>query len=130
MDGGTSAYSRVATSENETARTSTAQTDRMAATMTPTNQRIRTKIGIFAALVILCACGAASARFRQPSSEYAARRAKLRAGVDGPIVIYGYTGHEDASEVAIFFQEPNFYYLTGHSEPAAVLVIASGVSDA
>ncbi|HET7840908.1 MAG TPA: aminopeptidase P N-terminal domain-containing protein, partial [Terriglobia bacterium] len=43
--------------------------------------------------------------------------------VDGPIVIFGYTGHEDASEVAVFFQEPNFYYLTGHDEPGAALVI-------
>jgi Xaa-Pro aminopeptidase len=96
--------------------------------------RTRTQIGIFAALAILCACGVAAARFRQPNDEYAARRAKLRAGVDGPIVIYGYTGHEDASEVAIFFQEPSFYYLTGHDEPAAALVIvpnaAVGGSDA
>ncbi len=85
--------------------------------------KTRKRIGIFAALAILCACGVASARFRQPNNEYAARRAKLRAGVDGPIVIYGYTGHEDASEVAIFFQEPSFYYLTGHDEPGAVLLI-------
>ena len=92
--------------------------------MNTANSRTRVRIGILGALAILCLCGAASARFRQPSSEYAARRAKLRAAVDGPIVLYGYTGHEDESEVAIFFQEPNFYYLTGHSEPGAVLVIA------
>ena len=55
-----------------------------------------------------CVCSVASARFRQPTEEYAARRAKLRAAVDGPIVILGYTGHEDASEVALFFQEPHF----------------------
>jgi Xaa-Pro aminopeptidase len=65
----------------------------------------------------------AHARFRQPNAEYQARRAKLRAAVDGPIVIFGYTGHEDASEVAVFFQEPNFYYLTGHDEPGAALVL-------
>src|SRR5580700_11374880 len=64
------------------------------------------------------------ARFRQPSAEYQARRAKLRAKLDGPVVMFGYTGHEDASEVAISFQEPYFYYLTGHDEPgAAVLLI-------
>ncbi len=78
---------------------------------------------LLAAVVMACACGVASARFRQPSDEYAARRAKLRAAVDGPIVVYGYTGHEDASEVAIFFQEESFYYLTGHDEPGAVLLI-------
>ncbi len=63
------------------------------------------------------------ARFPQPHEEYQARRAKLRAAVDGPVVIYGYTGNEDTSEYAIFFQEPNFYYLSGHSEPGAALVL-------
>lgn len=65
----------------------------------------------------------ATARFRQPNSEYQARRAQLRAKVDAPVVVFGYTGHEDASEVAIFFQEPYFYYLTGHDEPGAVLLL-------
>ena len=63
------------------------------------------------------------ARFPQPHEEYQARRAKLRAAVDGPVVIYGYTGNEDTSEYAIFFQEPNFYYLSGHTEPGAALVL-------
>jgi Xaa-Pro aminopeptidase len=63
------------------------------------------------------------ARFRQPSAEYQGRRAKLRAAVDSPVVIFGYTGHEDASEVAVFFQEPYFYYLTGHDEPGAALLL-------
>jgi Xaa-Pro aminopeptidase len=92
--------------------------------MNAANSRTPRRIAILAALAILCACTVASARFRQPNDEYAARRAKLRTGVDGPIVIYGYTGNEDASEVAVFFQEPSFYYLTGHDEPGAVLVIA------
>jgi Xaa-Pro aminopeptidase len=43
--------------------------------------------------------------------------------VDAPIVIFGYTGHEDASEVAVFFQEPHFYYLTGHDQPGAALLL-------
>jgi len=74
-------------------------------------------------LAVACACCVVQARFRQPSEEYAARRTKLRASVDGPIVVFGYTGHEDASEVAIFFQETHFYYLTGHDEPGAVLLL-------
>jgi len=78
---------------------------------------------LLVALAIVCACGFAQARFRQPSSEYQARREKLRATVDGPIVLYGYTGHEDTSEVAVFFQEPSFYYLSGHDEPGAALVL-------
>lgn len=76
-----------------------------------------------ALLVVACASCVAQARFRQRSREYQERRATLSALVDGPIVIFGYTGHEDASEVAVFFQEPNFYYLTGHDEPGAVLVL-------
>jgi len=67
------------------------------------------------------------ARFRQPNAEYQARREKLRAMVDGPIVIYGFTGHEDASEVALYFQEQNFYYLTGFSQPGAALVLIPDV---
>jgi Xaa-Pro aminopeptidase len=58
---------------------------------------------------------------------------QLRAKLDGPVVVFGYTGHEDASEVAIFFQEPYFYYLTGHDEPGAALVLvpdAPGVNSA
>ncbi|MGD0963393.1 MAG: aminopeptidase P family protein [Candidatus Acidiferrales bacterium] len=69
-------------------------------------------------------CCLAQARFRQASAEYQARRTQLRAKVDGPVVIFGYTGHEDASEVAIFFQEPYFYYLSGHDEPGAALLLA------
>lgn len=89
---------------------------------------------IFLTLLLALICGVAQARFRQPNAEYQARRAKLLAQVDGPVVIFGYTGHEDASEVAVFFQEPYFYYLTGHDEPgAAVLLIPdppAGKSDA
>ena len=69
------------------------------------------------------------ARFRQPSTEYQARRAQLRAKVDGPVVVFGYTGHEDASEVAIFFQEPYFYYLTGHDQPGAALLLVPDVAN-
>lgn len=75
-------------------------------------------------------CAPAQARFRQPNHEYQARRAKLRATVDAPIVIFGYTGHEDASEVAVFFQETHFYYLTGHDQSgAALLLIPARSSD-
>ena len=77
-------------------------------------------------LAVACICCVAQARFRQPSAEYAARRTALRKTVDGPIVIFGYTGHEDASEVAVFFQEPHFYYLTGHDEPGAAMVLIPG----
>jgi Xaa-Pro aminopeptidase len=77
-----------------------------------------------AAIAALLAIAAAlPGRFRQASSEYQARREKLRATLDAPLVLFGFTGHEDASEVAVFFQEPYFYYLTGHNEPGAVVVV-------
>ena len=93
----------------------------------PSDSKVRREISrsYISSCVLLLAlaflCGVAQARFRQPNQEYQARRAKLRAMVDAPIVIFGYTGHEDASEVAVFFQEPHFYYLTGHDQPGAAV---------
>jgi Xaa-Pro aminopeptidase len=93
-------------------------------TVRPTTRSIAFRPALFSiALALACECGVAQARFRQPNEEYQARRAKLRASVDGPVVIFGYTGHEDASAVAVFFQEPYFYYLSGHDEPGAALVL-------
>jgi Xaa-Pro aminopeptidase len=67
-------------------------------------------------------------REREPNSVYAARRTKLAAAVDGPVVLWGFTGREEFAQTYIFEQEQNFYYLTGHNEEgAAVLVLpASG----
>ena len=83
------------------------------------------------ALVLACVgltCAAPSGRAqqrreREPNSAYAARRAKLAAEVDAPIVLWGYTGREEFSEAYVFAQEENFYYLTGHNEEGAALVI-------
>jgi Xaa-Pro aminopeptidase len=105
---------------------------------TPTGDQTRRLATWIVLLALVSACSGAQARFGQPNEEYQARRSKLRAMVDGPIVIFGYTGHEDASEVAVFFQEPHFYYLTGHDQPGAVLLLlpdpqtgaAGGKSDA
>jgi Xaa-Pro aminopeptidase len=67
-------------------------------------------------------------REREPNSVYSARRARLAAQIDGPIVLWGFTGHEEFAQTYIFQQEQNFYYLTGHNEEgAAVLILpASG----
>jgi Xaa-Pro aminopeptidase len=65
----------------------------------------------------------AQARFPQPNAEYQARRTKLRAQLDGPLVLFAYTSREDSSEFAVFFQETNFYYLTGDSEPDAAILL-------
>jgi Xaa-Pro aminopeptidase len=62
-------------------------------------------------------------REREPNSVYAARRAKLAAQVDSPILLWGFTGREESSQAYIFAQEDNFYYLTGHNEEGAGLII-------
>ena len=62
-------------------------------------------------------------REREPNSVYAERRAKLAAQIDGPILLWGYTGREEVSEAYVFAQEENFYYLTGHNEEGAGLII-------
>jgi Xaa-Pro aminopeptidase len=62
-------------------------------------------------------------RDREPNSAYAERRAKLAAQVDCPIILWGLTGHEESAQTYIFAQEENFYYLTGHNEEGAGLVI-------
>jgi len=60
---------------------------------------------------------------REPSSVFAERRAKLIAAVGAPIVLFGYTGHEEANPSYVFMQEENFYYLTGHNEEGAALLL-------
>ena len=83
-----------------------------------------------AAIVISCGAWLAQARFPQPAAEYQARRAKLRGEVDGPVVLFGYTSRNDAGEVAVFFQDEDFYYLTGYSEPdAALLLLPEGEAE-
>ena len=62
-------------------------------------------------------------REREPNSVYAARRAKLAAEVDAPILLWGLTGREEFSMAYVFTQENNFYYLTGHNEEGAGLII-------
>ncbi len=62
-------------------------------------------------------------REREANSVYAARRAKLAAQVDSPILLWGFTGREESSQAYVFAQEDNFYYLTGHNEEAAGLII-------
>src|SRR6267154_3678221 len=62
-------------------------------------------------------------REREPNSVYAERRAKLATLTDSPIVLWGFTGREEISQTYIFEQEENFYYLTGHNEEGAGLII-------
>src|ERR1700730_4847156 len=84
---------------------------------------------ILSILICLGACSVAhfahaqERRDREPNSVYAERRAKLAAQIDCPIVLWGLTGREESSQTYIFEQEENFYYLTGHNEEGAGLVI-------
>ncbi len=87
----------------------------------------RTRLGSAALILLLVAGGATRAREREPNASYAARRAQLRAMLDGPAVLFGYTGREDASPSYVFHQEENFYYLTGHNEEGAAMVIVPDV---
>ena len=70
-----------------------------------------------------------AAREREPNSVYADRRARLVAQLNAPVLLFGYTGRENSSPSYVFLQEPNFYYLTGHNEEgAAVLLIPLGAA--
>jgi len=80
--------------------------------------------GMFALLVLLaCLAPTLGAWEREPLSVFAERRAKLIAAVNAPIVVFGYTGHEEANPSYVFMQEENFYYLTGHNEEGAALLL-------
>ncbi len=80
-------------------------------------------IALLIALGFTAAVPAQERREREPNSVYAERRAKLAAQVDGPIVLWGFTGREESSQAYVFAQEDNFYYLTGHNEEEAGLII-------
>ncbi|MCU0248133.1 MAG: Xaa-Pro peptidase family protein [Bryobacter sp.] len=59
-------------------------------------------------------------------AEYAERRARLRAALgESALVLYGATDRDGDTRDG-FFQEPNFLYLTGWSEPGAVLLLGPG----
>jgi Xaa-Pro aminopeptidase len=81
-----------------------------------------TRVALVLVAMVLC-FSIAYPREREPNSSYAERRARLRAQVDVPVVIFGFTGREDASPSYIFGQEENFYYLTGHNEEGAALLL-------
>jgi hypothetical protein len=87
-------------------------------------------------LLLLACCAllpaaAQQRREREPNSVYAERRAKLPSHIDGPIVLLGLTGREQDAQTYVFAQDENFYYLTGHNEPgAAVLLLPPAGSSA
>jgi Xaa-Pro aminopeptidase len=81
---------------------------------------------IWAALV-LCSVSASAVENIQPS-EYRQRRAKVReqlAKEKGLLVLYGSTEDERGDLRSRYFQEANFYYLTGWTEPGARLLLTA-----
>jgi len=88
----------------------------------------RITAGLLIAVSIVLVVTAAFARARQPNEEYAARRQRLLANVDAPVVLFGYTGKENTLEFLRFQQEENFYYLTGHNEEGAALALVPPVA--
>jgi Xaa-Pro aminopeptidase len=86
-------------------------------------RRISILCGVLALLLVACLAPILRAWEREPLSVFAERRAKLVAAVDAPVVLFGYTGHEEANPSYVFMQEENFYYLTGHNEEGAALLL-------
>jgi Xaa-Pro aminopeptidase len=85
--------------------------------------------GAFALLLVACLAPLLRAWEREPLSVFAERRAKLVAAVNAPIVLFGYTGREEANPSYVFMQEENFYYLTGHNEEGAALLLVPESAD-
>jgi Xaa-Pro aminopeptidase len=88
----------------------------------------RSRIVLCVAMAALAAATAQSAtaqerREREPNEAYAGRRARLAAQLDGPAILQGLTGREESSQTYVFAQEDNFYYLTGHNEEEAGLIL-------
>jgi Xaa-Pro aminopeptidase len=83
----------------------------------------------FALLLVACLAPLLRAWEREPLSVFAERRAKLVAAVNAPIVLFGYTGHEEANPSYVFMQEENFYFLTGHNEEGAALLLVPESAD-
>ena len=82
--------------------------------------------GLAATLFTLAFAGSGPARAVDPNmlGQYHARRIELRKSLDdGVTVLFGHR-EEDEDLRAGFFQESNFYYLTGWREPGAILLLA------
>src|SRR5262245_10123230 len=80
-------------------------------------------LAVFAASLLLFPSLQLAAREREPNSVYTARRAALTAKLSAPVVLFGFTGDENSSPSYVFNQEENFYYLSGHNEEGAAILL-------
>jgi Xaa-Pro aminopeptidase len=90
---------------------------------------IAATLAVFALGTLAAPVARAQARKRELNVVYAERRTRLRAQVDGPVALFGFTGQEDPNPAAVFNQEPYFYYMTGHNEPGAAILLVPGGED-
>ena len=75
-----------------------------------------------AGLIALALCGVQGSE--PAGSTYLSRRAELRKALpNGIVVLFGRTNADSDDLRSGFYQEPNFYYLTGWNQPGAVLVL-------
>jgi Xaa-Pro aminopeptidase len=73
-------------------------------------------------LIALALCGVQGSEPAGPP--YRSRRAELRKALPNALVVlFGRTEADSGDLRSGFYQEPNFYYLTGWNQPGAVLVI-------
>jgi Xaa-Pro aminopeptidase len=82
-------------------------------------------------LYLFCALLAARPGLAAPGPDpYRARRAELSQNVhDGVLVLFGHTEKDEENIRTGFFQESNFYYLTGWQEPGAILLVTPPQDD-
>ncbi|MGH9777115.1 MAG: aminopeptidase P N-terminal domain-containing protein [Candidatus Acidiferrales bacterium] len=88
-------------------------------------------------ILALALCATTSAGDRDVRGEYLGRRARLAAELNTPVVLFGYedvsfglSDPERKSPESTFRQEENFYYLTGHREEGAALLLVPPTAEA
>jgi len=75
-------------------------------------------------LALALALSAFSANPEIPRSEYKARREALAKALPGSVTVMFGRSERDTDDLRTgFFQEPNFFYLTGWMEPGAVMLL-------
>src|SRR5687767_8023186 len=81
----------------------------------------RAKLSVISVVLLVVALTVPLAGIeKEPLAEYASRRARVAAEIKGgALILYG----NPDSDLMKFKQEDYFYYLTGFSEPDAVLVL-------
>src|SRR5262249_41124955 len=84
---------------------------------------IRIFLPVSIAFALVSVSFAQQRREREPNSVYSYRRAVLSSHCEGPVVLWGFTGREEFSQTYVFAQENNFYYVTGHNQEGAGLVL-------